>query len=292
MFSHKLEKKPKSTVVIDVTLPWSDIQKEYKVAFANLQKVLQVEGFRKGKVPESIAQKHLSKESVYQEVVRTLIPKIYDDVLKKENLKPIVQPKVELVSAKENENWKIKISLAEKPLVDISKYKEAVTKAKGEAKKADIWVPGKGVKPNEVDEKEQQRIKQETLNKILGNLLDSVKIEIPDLIVEEELNLRLTKLLDDIQKIGLTADAYLKSKNTSMEQMKAGFRKEIEDTYKLEFILNEIADKEGIKVENTDLEKLFTAINDEKEKAAARQNSYFYASILRKQKTLDFIQAL
>jgi len=44
-----------------------------------------------------------------------------------------------------------------------------------------------------------------------------------------------------------------------------------------------------INVEKEDLDKLFANIKDEKEKEQARQNAYFYASILRKQKTLDLL---
>jgi len=102
----------------------------------------------------------------------------------------------------------------------------------------------------------------------------------------------LTRLLDDIQKIGLTVDNYLKSKKLTMEQLKASYRKEIEDTYKLEFILSEIADRENISVEKEDLDKLFSNIKEEKERKAAEANSYFYASILRKQKTLDYLLSL
>ena len=77
-----------------------------------------------------------------------------------------------------------------------------------------------------------------------------------------------------------------------MESLKAQFRKETEDTYKLEFALSEIADKENIKVEKADLDKLFINIKDEKERKRAEQNSYYYATILRKQKTLDYLISL
>ena len=77
-----------------------------------------------------------------------------------------------------------------------------------------------------------------------------------------------------------------------MESLKAQFRKETEDTYKLEFILAEISDKENIKVEQVDLNKLFVNIKDEKERIKAEQNSYYYATILRKQKTLDYLISL
>jgi len=53
-----------------------------------------------------------------------------------------------------------------------------------------------------------------------------------------------------------------------------------------------IADKENIKVENSDIEKLFLNIKDDKEREKAKENSYYYASILRKQKTIDFLISL
>lgn len=292
MYTHTLQPREKNTVEIIVALPWELIEEEYKTAFSTLQKELGVEGFRKGKVPESIAQKHLAKETVYQEVVRTLIPKIYAELVKKESLKPIASPKIELIEAKEKQVWRVKITLAQKPVIDLVPYKDAVKKAKTDIKTKDIWVPGKDSSSKVGEEKEKVKKEQELLNRILSNLLAAIKVEIADLIVEEELNHRLARLLDDIRKIGLTVDSYLKSKGQTMDQIKDRFKKEIEDTYKLEFILNEIADKEGIKVENQDLEKLFSSITDEKEKASARQNSYFYASVLRKQKTIDFLLAL
>ena len=97
---------------------------------------------------------------------------------------------------------------------------------------------------------------------------------------------------DDVEKLGMTVDTYLQSKNTTIEALRQQYRNEIEGIHKMEFLLNEIADKEEIRVENSELEKLFTAIKDEKERAMAQQNAYFYAALLRKQKTLDFLLGL
>jgi len=287
MYSYKLNKLPKNTLEINLNIPTSDINEEYERAFSRLQQELTVEGFRKGKVPKAMAEKHLSKETVYQEMIKTLLPRVYEEIIKKEALKPIVSPKIELVKAKEKEDWQIKITLAEKPLLELGDYKKTIKEIKTNQKKEDIWVPGKGDK-----EKPKGENKNKLLNEILNIVLKTSKVELSDLIIEEELNHRLTRLLDDVQKIGLTIENYLKSKNLTMEQLKASYRKEIEDTYKLEFILSEIADKENIKVEKEDLDKLFTNIKEEKERKAAEANSYFYASILRKQKTLDFLISL
>jgi FKBP-type peptidyl-prolyl cis-trans isomerase (trigger factor) len=289
MFKHTVKKLPKSTVELQVTVPQETVKKEYEKAFAALSAELTVEGFRKGKAPRNVAEKHLRRDDIYNQLIRAFLPDVYEEIVKKENLKPVVAPRVELVKAKEDEDWEFKITLAEKPVIELGNYKKAVLDAKAAAKKTDIWVPGKDQEANKKNEDEQR---QHTLNSVLGALMKEVKAEISDLIVEEEVNTRLSRLLDDIQRIGLTAEAYLKSKNTTMEQLQARVRQETEETYKLEFVLAEIAEKEKITVEDKDLEALFTHITDEKERKAAQQNAYFYASVLRKQKTLDYLTSL
>ena len=292
MYTHKLNRLPKNTVEILVTIPKSSIEQEYKTAFAKLLQNFELAGFRKGKVPPNIAEKHIKKEAVYEEMIKSLIPNIYSEIVKKEDLKPVIQPKIELLNAKENEDWQIKITFAEKPKIELGNYRESIKKVKTDQKKSEIWTPGKQDQKQEVSEKEKSKKQQELLNAILSAILKETKCEISDLIIEEELNHRLSYLLSEIQKIGLTVESYLKSKNLTQEQLKKKYKDEIEQTYKLEFILAELADRENIKVENHDLEKLFSAIVDIKERDAARANSYFYASVLRKQKTLDYLLSI
>ncbi len=290
MIKHSLKKLPKSTVEITVEIPKDIIETSYKEAFDKLRENLELEGFRKGKVPKEIAEKNLQKDSVYQELIRTLLPKLYDDVVKKESLKPVVSPKVELVKAQEGQDWQIKISVAERPTVTIGDYKKIIQKVKQEKKKDTIWVPGKD--KTEPSDEQKAKHNQELLNAILNELLKNSKVEVSDLILEEELNGRLTRLVDDVQKLGMTMDTYLKSKNLTIDVLREQYRSEIEGIHQMEFLLNEIAELEKIQVENVELEKLFSAIKDEKEKVMARQNAYFYAALLRKQKTLDFLLGL
>lgn len=288
MVKHLIKKLPKNTYEIKVTVAWADVDKEYATSFESLQKELTVEGFRKGKAPKTVAEKHISKEAVYQHLVKKILPQIYEKVIKEEQLKPIISPRIELVKAKEKEDWELLVTLAEKPLIELKDYKKAVREARVATKKADIWVPGKEKEPA----KEKEKSDQDNLNLVLTALLKEVKCEISDLILEEELSHRLSRLLDDIQKLGLTADAYLKSKGTTMDDLKARMKKEINDMYVIEFVLAEIAEKENITVDPKDLDALFGNIKDEKEKKAAQENAYFYASILRKQKTLEFLSNL
>lgn len=291
MYSYKREKLPKNTTLLNIDVPKNDVKKEEEEAFSRLQEKLTVEGFRQGKVPKAIAEKHLSKEDIYQELAQKMISRIYQELLAKENLKPIISPKVDLVKAKEGEDWVIKITVAEKPTIALGEYKKVIKEAKAKTAKSNIWVPGKE-NPPAGGAKKPDEDKNKLLNEVLTALLNETKIEVSDLVIDEEVNHRLTHLMDEIQKIGLTVENYLKSKNLTMESLKAQFKKETEDTYKLEFVLSEIADKENLKVEQSDLDKLFVNIKDEKERKRAEQNSYYYATVLRKQKTLDYLISL
>jgi trigger factor len=216
-----------------------------------------------------------------------MLPQVYAEIVKKEGLKPIINPKIDLLKAKENEDWQLRATVAERPSITLFDYRKLVKELKAEQKKSDIWIPGKDKTPE--DEKTQEEQKRKLLDAILAALVQKSKVEIPDMIIEDEVNARLARLLDEVQKIGLTMDAYLKSKNLTAEQLRESFRREVEEVHKMEFILNEIADKENIQVEQKELDSIFAKITNEKEKKEAQANAYFYASIVRKQKTLDFL---
>lgn len=288
MITHTIKRQPKSTTVIELSIPKDFIAQESEKAFLELMKTVEAEGFRKGKVPREIAQKHIAKDAIYQKMLQTVLPGIYQDIVTKEKLEPIVSPKIDLTSAKEGEDWKLTMTVAEKPHIDLKGYKAAVQKAKTASKAADIWVPGKEEKKEEDANTKSQR----QLNAVLDAILKETSCDISDLVIEEELNRRLTQLVDEVQKIGLTVEAYLKTKNTTIEKLREQYQKEISDMYKLEFILAQIADNEHITVEQADLDKLFANAKTPEERKAAEQNAYMYASILRKQKVIDYLNSL
>jgi trigger factor len=289
MYTYKIEKSPNSQFNIVIDIPKKTINEYYDKAFEDLRKEFVVDGFRKGAVPRKIAEQKIEKEKIYNRLVQNLLSQIYHEVVSKENLKPIINPKIDLVKAKEGEDWQIKIQIVEKPLIKLGDYKKKVSELNKIQKKADIWVPGK----NKDDENKNNEIKKvEHLNQVLQLLMKEAECQLPDLLVNEELNQKLVQLVDELQKLGLTLDSYLKSKNITLEQLKEKYKKEIDETYRLEFILNEIAEVEKIVVEPEEINQIFSKITDEKEKQIAQQNIYYYAAILRKQKTLDFLLSL
>lgn len=289
---HQINKKAlgKGTWQCEVIIGWDEIEKEYQKAQEKLIKNIEIPGFRKGKAPLEIARKKIKEEMIVEELIKELIPQLYQEILQKENLQPAVEPKIILEKAKKEENWVIKFVIAEKPKIKIADYRKIAQKIKGEEKAAQIWVPGKEEKKDDKENEEKRKL--EKLNKILNKLIEETEIEISDLIVEKELTKRLSQLLDDIRRIGLTVESYLQAKNEKIEDIKEKFKKEIIDFYKLELALEEIAEKEKISVSQQEIENLLANIKDEKERNEARKNAYFYAAFLRRQKTIDFLTNL
>lgn len=293
MFTHELKRLPKNAFEIAAKIPWATIEGSYERASEKLRGELEVEGFRRGKVPKDIAQKHLPKDKVYDQVVRDLLPEVYEDAIKTHSLRPIISPRVELKKAKENEEWQLLYRAAERPEIVLGDYIAALKKVKSDKSKPEIWVPGKDKDPAApVSPEEASSRQQALLNDMLGALLKTAKVEIADVILEEEVNSRLSRLVDDVQKLGMTVETYLKSKNITETDLKEQYKKEIEDTHKLEFILGEIADAQKIEVSQVELDKLLDAVKTDKEREEARKNMYFYAMILRKQKVLDYLLSL
>ncbi len=283
-------KVEKATFKGEVEIPKEEIQKAKDAAIERLIKNLEVPGFRKGKVPRDVALKNLSESKILEETARDVFTQVILDIIKKEQLQVFGEPSVEPIEITFEKPWKIKVRIPLKPKIKLPDYKKIVQDVKAQAKAQNIWTPGK-----ELDKKQKQAQKDVLLNKILAMLLDKTKLEISDLIVEQEVKKRLASLIDDIRKAGLTLSEYLKARNLEIEDLKEKFRKEIIDTYKIELALEEIANKENIEVKPEELKKILNIDEKKpqvKEKEKMQQLQYYWAAVLRKQKTLEFLLSL
>lgn len=274
---------PKSEVILTVTITPDEVKKAYGKALEKIAQEVEIKGFRKGKAPINLVEKEVDKKIIYEEVLKDLISDSYRKAVDQENIRPIIPPKVDLVSTEEGKDWVLKFTACLKPPVKLKDYKKAVQNLKA-SKKPKLIVPGKP----EPDEKETKP----TLDELLTTILTEAEVEISDLLASEEANRQLSKLIDQLQKLGLTVDQYIASKNTTVENLRAGYLNQARDTLKLEFILDEIANSENITVAESDIQKALESVPDEKEKEALKKEQYYLSAIIRKQKTIEFLENL
>jgi trigger factor len=116
-------------------------------AFKEEVKKVNVDGFRKGKVPRDIFEKRYGKERLYIPAVDYVIEEAYVKAMEESKLIPVVQPKLEIQSVDES-GVEIKFIITTKPEVKIKKYK------------------GLGIK------KEEVKVTKEEIDHEIGHILE------------------------------------------------------------------------------------------------------------------------
>lgn len=276
-----LEKPSNGTIILTITIPWAKVAETKESVISELTKNIELPGFRKGKVPRDVALKKLDQSKIYEDVIQKLLPKSYQEAVKEHNLHPIVFPKIEMVEAKEEKDWVIRAHTAQKPEVTLGDYKKAIREAKS-AKQNKIWKPGE----------EEKRPEPMTIGELLNTLLSTVTCQIPDILIETEVNRSLSDLIDQTKKLGLSVDQYLSSTGKTAESIRHEYGENSRRTLTLEFAIESIADKESVFVSDDDIDAAIKAGKTEEERASLAKERYYLASILRRQKTLDFLAAL
>jgi len=282
---------PKKTFEILAEISSAEIEKAKKEVIAKAGESLEIKGFRKGKAPENLVVEALGKNKILELTLEKIIPELYPKAIAKFGLKPLVSPKIELVSAKEGENWQVKFTSCEEPEIKLENYKDELKKLKAvEA----IWTPEKGAEDvkKEKTAEDLAKEKDEKLDKIIHWLLENIKVEISELIIESEVNHKLAELLEQTQKLGLTIDQYLASTGKTVESLKNEYKDQVQRTITLQLLLSAIAEKENLVVNQEEIEKTISQAKTEEEKKSLESQKYLLASVLRQQKTLDFLANL
>jgi FKBP-type peptidyl-prolyl cis-trans isomerase (trigger factor) len=271
-----LAKHEDGTIELTVTIPIDLIAKTKEEVIVDYIKDAELPGFRKGMAPRDLVEKSLNQDHLRERILKKLLPQAYIEAVQENKINPVLNPKIQVEKLEEGKDWVFKALTAEAPLVALKDYKEAVKKVTAASK---IIVPGK----------EPQVASFEIIAKAL---LETTEVNIPKIIVEQEVDRLLAQTLDDVKKLGLTLDQYLASTGRTVENLREDYTRKAETDIKLEFILMKIGDTEGIKVEEPEIDEAITQAKDEGERQNLTANRYLLAGIIRQQKTLDFLKNL
>ena len=117
-----VEKENKNINTVTVKIEGESWNKALDKAFNEEVKKVNVDGFRKGKVPRDIFEKRYGKERLYIPAVDYVIEEAYVKALEESKLIPVVQPKLEIKSVDET-GVELSFVIITKPEVKIKKYK-------------------------------------------------------------------------------------------------------------------------------------------------------------------------
>ncbi|OGH32424.1 MAG: hypothetical protein A2953_01535 [Candidatus Levybacteria bacterium RIFCSPLOWO2_01_FULL_36_54] len=271
-----IEKQEDGTIVLNITISSSEVKKTTEEVIEEISKTVNVAGFRKGKAPKKIVESKVDKDRVKEDVLRKLLPKYYADAIKKHDIKPIINPRIHVEILEDDKDWKFTASTCETPQIDLNGYKENIKKITSGTK---IIIPGKEQKETSFEE-------------IITELQKSVKVKVSKIIVEQEVERLLAQTLSEIKRLGLTLDQYLTSTHRTVEELKEEYENKATNDIKLEFALAKIAEEEKITVTDAEIEDTIKNAKDENERKGLEANKYLLASVIRQQKTLDFLKKL
>lgn len=276
MTASTIKREENGNIVLHITIPEEAVKKTQETVLEDLAKNLTVQGFRKGKAPKHVVKKNIEPDKLQEETLRKLIPEAYIASIKDHNLNPIVNPKIHVDKLTEDSDWTFTATTCELPKIDLGKYKEKVKEVTAKSK---IIIPGK------------QR-QEPSFDDLVEAIVGSIKTTIPGMLVEQEVDRLLSQTLDEVKKLGLTLDQYLTSTGKTPEQLRKEYSDKAIRDITIEFALQQIAQDEKITVEEKEIEEAIGKAKDTTEKSYLENNKYMLASILRQQKTLDFLKNL
>ncbi|MBI2591013.1 MAG: hypothetical protein HYW33_04080 [Candidatus Blackburnbacteria bacterium] len=269
-----------NTIQLTLTIPHEKVQIKKEEALETLAKKLNIPGFRKGKAPRELAEKRIDKQDLYNEMLSRLLPEVYADAVQEHQLKPILAPRFEILSISEGNDWTVRAITCELPVVEVGDYKDFV---KGELQTAKIWTPGK-----DGEKEKNETTPEEKEQKILEVIIRNTKSQIPNILIEEEVNHKLSRLLDQTQKLGLTVEQYLASTGKSIESLRVELAQQAREAIMLELALNKIADEEQIAVDEIEINQIIRASGSEEQaQNATPQQKAMIAGVIKRRKALD-----
>lgn len=271
-------------IQITFTIPFGLIQKAQEETIAEMAQDIEIPGFRKGKAPIEKVKEKIPQKHVVEHALGHILPTVLTDAVAEHKLKIAIYPKFELVSANENEAWQIRAVTCELPEVNLGDYKKAIT---GVSKSGAIWTPDKG----EADKKTEPT-REEKENLVIKTLLETIKIEVPQILIEEEADSRLAGLLGRLEKLGLALEKYLESIGKKAEDLRAEYAKQAKEAISLDLALTKIAQEEKLIPDEKEVNSALDMAKATNPNDDPESRKRLIESILTRRKALDFLISL
>lgn len=266
--TNELKKLPDKTFVLTVTLPQKNILSEYQNLVKKVAQNFETKGFRKGKAPLDVVEKQISSEKITEEVVETLLSRAYREKSKQYDLHPITNPQIKLLNPPLTleKDWQFEITSCETPQVKIdTKYLDKIKTANSQ----------------------KNNSKEESTNKILDIISASSSLDLPQIIIDNEIDHRLSHLIEQINKANLTLEKYFQSNNTNQKDYIKEQTTLIKKEWTLNLALDQIAFDQKIEVSSQEVENVAKNYPPD-----TKIDLNLLNYLIRQQKTLEYLASL
>ena len=118
-----LENEKENVVKLNITIPAKDAADAYNNAVRKISQYVNIDGFRKGKAPRSVVERHVGTERIKQEAIENLMPKAISKAIADNNLDLVAQPYITAYNFNIGEDLTVTAKAELRPEVTLGKYK-------------------------------------------------------------------------------------------------------------------------------------------------------------------------
>jgi FKBP-type peptidyl-prolyl cis-trans isomerase (trigger factor) len=145
------------------------------------------------------------------------------------------------------------------------------------------------VKENIISEKKMRNIEKKRAA-VMEELLKNTKIDMPEILIENEIEKSLAQMKGDIERMGLKFDEYLKQIKKTEEDLKKDSRESSEKKAAVQLIFNKIAETEKIEPNKEILENQVKEVMEHYPDASEMNARIYVATILLNQEVLKLLE--
>ncbi len=327
--SATVTKLPDSQIEIIGSIPAELFDAQRTKALKNINASIEIDGYRKGNVPEKILVSKVGEKTVLEEMAELALGDAYPAIIIDNKLDPISRPEITITKMATGNPLEFKIKTAVTPEVTLGDYKKIAAE-----------VPVRPASENEVTDKEvddaierirnhqdapgehthehgeehdhthpelntpefKKRIKEALFSdkerisrekcriEMADKISEDSKIELPKVLINSELRRIEAQFIEDIARMGTKIEDYLAQAKKSIEDLRKEWQPHAEKKVKLQLILNKIADVEKIVVKAEEIEAEVNHILEHYKDADREKAGIYAAGVLSNEKVFQFLE--
>ena len=113
------EKTENSQAFLTIEMESAEVEESLEASYHRLVKKTKIPGFRKGKAPRAILERHIGKESLLEDALNALLPQAYEKAVKEQEIEPIAQPHIEIA---QTDPVIFKVTVPLPPIIKLGDY--------------------------------------------------------------------------------------------------------------------------------------------------------------------------
>lgn len=312
----KIKKLEKSQVEITGAIKAEEFSSFRKKALQNINDEITIDGFRKGKVPENILVQKVGEMMVLEEMAELALSQGYPEIIINEKIDAIGHPQISITKIAAGNPLEFKILTTVVPEIKLADYKKIskeenkkplevaevtdkeVDEALEKIKKSHANHEGhdhdspeaKAELKNYLLEDKKMKAKEKRRIALSDKLIEGSTIEIPELLIESELRRIEAQFTDDIERMGVKLEDYVKHAKKTIEEIRVEWRPHAEKKAKLQLILNEISRIEKIAPDAKEIEDEVNHIVEHYKDADRERAAVYAETVLTNEKVYTFLE--